>query len=599
MFTIARNNRGFTLIELLVVIAISTILMGLVLYPVVKSFQMTRSATAMVESQDAARSSMENISRDLGEAMDILDWTSDEPIELPVLMSNGDVQYFKLPDAKIDFVLPKMMVHCNNPSHTGGEPRDFPRGDEALPRCQISTCNSTDVEVRPKLPLEQDSKVVRYFLGLRYNNPNVTDTSLPKFGWKSPWDKNTQTNEGNQVVLYRVEFDPTDTDLLSSEISEALLNKFGGDRVQANLADPQFFYHRDTWRAWAQKVRIMGVGKYEDLVLPIYNDVDPDRIDAMEPTVTFRYASIDNDTFTGTFSTDKSFEYPDAVPSVFRASYAYWLPDYSTGVYQYEYNDDGSVNTTTVYYTGSDGPNLVIYKKVYPDNTDPQIVFDITQYLTDGQITSNSSDAVEMAFTVDEGRGLINFVLDPRTIAQRNANEPVCTIDPARINATFKTQYNADRGSARRAYLLDTFNPSMTSVYLKYARIVPGSERVVGPNMTPGPAYGVLVQYERVPFTLGDPGLNQYKINYDTGELFFSPEYDQNLPEISNGANSYVPIRVDYRVQFNRDGDVVRGDYVTKSAITIHLGMRMFDPDAGKSHSVDLTNTVKVRNALR
>ncbi len=62
-----RNNRGFTLIEIMVVIAISMILMGLVLGPVAQSFGLVRRAQAMVDAQDAARFSMDQISRELGQ----------------------------------------------------------------------------------------------------------------------------------------------------------------------------------------------------------------------------------------------------------------------------------------------------------------------------------------------------------------------------------------------------------------------------------------------------------------------------------------------------------------------------------------------------
>ncbi len=51
-------SRGFTLIEILVVMAISVILMGLVMEPIVQSFQMTRQAEAMADAQDAARAGM-------------------------------------------------------------------------------------------------------------------------------------------------------------------------------------------------------------------------------------------------------------------------------------------------------------------------------------------------------------------------------------------------------------------------------------------------------------------------------------------------------------------------------------------------------------
>jgi len=210
---------------------------------------------------------------------------------------------------------------------------------------------------------------------------------------------------------------------------------------------------------------------------------------------------------------------------------------------------------------------------------------------------------VEMAFTIDLNKGKVIFALDPPRPGGARTG-PVCTLEPAAINTAFHNVYGgiggpADRGSARRMALLTTFDPP-SPVYLKNARIVPGSERVVGPDMEPGYGYGRLVRYERVPLALGDPQLNQYKVNYDTGVIEFSSVFGQDLPVVPDPAGQgNMKIAVDYKVHFNRDADVVKGDYTTKSLITVHMGIRMFDPETGKPHSVDLTNSVKVRNAHR
>ncbi len=207
-----------------------------------------------------------------------------------------------------------------------------------------------------------------------------------------------------------------------------------------------------------------------------------------------------------------------------------------------------------------------------------------------------------MAFVPDPDRGTVNFALMPH---KPDGAYSISDLNPATINNRYREEYHGtdvtpgNRGSARRYAPLSTFVEG-SSNYLKYATIVPGSERVVGPDMTPGPGYGEYVVYERVPYALGEPGYNQYRINYDTGYIFFSPVYDQNLPEISNSSTSEpYPIRVDYKVHFNKKDDVVRGSYQTKAAVVVNLQMRMYDPESSKPHSVDLSNTIKVRNALR
>lgn len=630
MLKIGSNNQGFSLIEILVVLAISVIMMGLVLGPVSQSFRMTRQAQAMADAQDAARQAMELISRDLGEAMFVFDnavtpiniyndggtpgyvFRSGEegPIQLPVRQPNGSVEYFTLPHAKIDFILPKMSMHCNNPEHPENEPRDYQRGNEAWPPCPV--CGSTDVDARPKFPLEQDVTVVRYFLGLRYNDPRRLPALMAPppedkiFGWKSPYANDTEVGAENQVVLYRVEFDPHDDSLFPS-----------GMPVSERLKDPIFFYRsapnaqgRPCCDVWMERARVIGMGKYQDLVVGTF--ASDGTVTAVEPTVTFQFTAIDNDTFAGTYTHDRNFEYPDAVPAVYRAAYGYWTSPEGVTVYRYGQNQTDAF--TTEYVTVNNTPHLMIVRRSSANGWNPVNEFDITQYLTDlennnlNSITrpDGSGEPPAIAFWIDyvtvpdpsdpskkvivftPNRGNVYFTMIPPKVSGGKYG-PVTLLDPAAINAEFHNTYSTNRGSAQRMASLNV---------PQGARIVPGSDKVIGPNMTPGQGYGQDVLYERIPIGLGDPGLNQYKIDYDTGAIYFSSVFDHDLPEIPDG-NGVKPIKVDYKIQFNKKDDVVKGDYTTKSLVTVHLGMRMFDPDTGKPHSVDLTNSIKVRNALR
>ena len=236
--------------------------------------------------------------------------------------------------------------------------------------------------------------------------------------------------------------------------------------------------------------------------------------------------------------------------------------------------------------------------------------------------SSNISDYVngasetnpEMAFTIDPNSGRINFAFDVPSNGQ--ALGFVNTLSPYDIdgiNNNFHSVYSADRGSAVRSAQLITSNSKTDSNVANPPRIVPGSETVWGPNITPGPNYGTLVRYERVPIYLGDAGLNQYKLDYDTGEIFFSPIYDQDVPGATTGLWSppgtlnplnppgpgIVPITIDYKIHFNLSDDIVRGDYTTKSLVRISLGMIIFDPESGNPHEVDISDSIKVRNAVR
>ena len=88
-----------------------------------------------------------------------------------------------------------------------------------------------------------------------------------------------------------------------------------------------------------------------------------------------------------------------------------------------------------------------------------------------------------------------------------------------------------------------------------------------------------------MPYSLGDPQINQYKINYQTGDVFFSRVPSQDLPDTDDKDT----LTIAYKVQFNKEEDVIQGDYQTKALINIHLGIRMYDPDSGQPHMVDST----------
>ena len=607
----ARHNKGFTLVEILVVMAISMILMVLVMAPVLRSFELTRRAQAMVDAQDSARIAIEQISREIGESMDVLDYTAD-PIKLPVYDPNGsglpdDIYWLPLPYGKIDLIMPKMIAHCNSPDHPDDAPRDFERGDEAMPMCP-SGDNSTDVDIRPKLPIEQGNTVVRYFLGLKHNSPNVGD-GPPHPGWQSPYGKNVPAEEGNPVVLYRIEFDPNDTSIFSDDPSEA------AGQLMDVLRDPKFFYEvncptanggnwsaadgQALWKHWAQKARALGLAKYQDLVSGL-NPGNTGLFTALEPTVTFRYAKVDKETFAGVDYGNTLSEFPNAVPTVFRSKFGYWTPNSPAGitqpygiyVYRYAHNNDGSIDTakTALYYTSIGGGNdLVINKSV--GGARPLEVFNISEYMENGFVNyNNMPDSTDMGFCFDYGngpggpllnfnRGVVNFGLNVKPLV---LNEQ----DIHDINRTFLSQLDVNRNPLPRMVRL----PALVKLY--QATIVPGSEVVTGPDMTPGADPTVPVRYERVPLALGDAELNQYKIDYQTGDVKFSRIPSQDLPEIGQ-------LRIDYKIQFNKDDDVVQGDYLTKAMINVHLGIRMYDPDSGRPHMVELNNAVKLRNAYR
>ncbi|MEQ1932310.1 MAG: hypothetical protein ABL962_00325 [Fimbriimonadaceae bacterium] len=170
-------------------------------------------------------------------------------------------------------------------------------------------------------------------------------------------------------------------------------------------------------------------------------------------------------------------------------------------------------------------------------------------------------------------------------------------------------------------------NPDPTLGF-QQARIVPGSEIIIGPDQNAGPNYGQLVKYSRV---TRNPGRNQYVINYTdlaepnyvalgyaappaiydatnfvsaiiqarykTGYVQFNSDPNLPLPGSPGGGS---PISISYRFQFNNPGDSFTVDYDTRSLIEILLTIRNY-PQSSLSSAAMITvkGTAPVRNLVR
>lgn len=569
--------------EILVVITITIILMGLIFGPIIQTFNMTRRATAMVQAQDTARTTLELISRELSQAMFVYD-NSNSPINFPVAHASGATTNIEALYGKIDMILPKMVMHCNDPNHPSGQPRDYERGDEAWPFCPY--CNSDNIEARPKQPLSADGKIVRYFIGLA--DPDPTNTSFPTPGFRD-WPEVGAPMNG--FILYRAEFDPYDLNLIKQDSDGMPI-----------LDDPHFFYSTDTapnsepyWKNWKAIARPVGPQVDTDLVVVQLNDAENEVI-GLTPSVKFQPTQMTNDTFTPAHITDEAAEAPTSIPTVFRATYGAWassIGDYTRDIYNVTVIRQ--TKTATEWYRTVWEPNnhLVIYKY---DNNGSTRVFDITNYEARGAV--GPLTIPPLMYTVDPVRGEVRFDFP----ASYTINMP----NIEAMNKTIRDHWASGSGVPVRMKRISLFaHITPTSQY--QPRIVPGSEVVIGPDMTPGlPQSQIrMVRYERVPFNLGDPGRNQYKIDYgmdDTtgervGRIFFSPAYDEVIPERNQDGPSYIDIS--YKWQCNRDNDIVIGNYATKTLIQVTLGIRYYDRNSGKLTPMELTNKVQVRNLMR
>ncbi|MCA0361228.1 MAG: type II secretion system GspH family protein [Armatimonadetes bacterium] len=169
------------------------------------------------------------------------------------------------------------------------------------------------------------------------------------------------------------------------------------------------------------------------------------------------------------------------------------------------------------------------------------------------------------------------------------------------------------------------------------ASIVPGSEVIVGPDQNPGPNYGRLVRYTRVPnVDTVAVGPNQYKINYTdrrepdwnalfgfTGGSYDKSQYNGNdflsailqaryragyvelnsrfgepIPGIDVGAagNIYVT----YRFQFTEPNDVVSVDYGSTELMEVVLTIQNYpQSNLPNPQIVTVRGSAAVRNKVR
>lgn len=265
----------------------------------------------------------------------------------------------------------------------------------------------------------------------------------------------------------------------------------------------------------------------------------------------------------------------------------------------------------------------------------------------------------QTAFSVDPTRGIVNFAFWQWVYCNDGTNPLPQVYAPSAINAGLTGNYQR-RYLPLDAPLSAALNPAtaQSPLYVFYpnafdstgkfitpnVQIVPGTERVYGPDQQPGPHYGYRIQYTRVPANTGVIGPNQYRINYmpvddaryasdvndprvQVGYIEFDSNPDQanfpniraqdedptpavqhyrphGLPELKydEATNSNVasdPVQVSYQFQVNRPSDVVKIDYLTRELMEVSIQSRLFDPATATPQATDLSAKVKVRNLQR
>ncbi|MEZ0327684.1 MAG: type II secretion system protein [Fimbriimonas sp.] len=237
-----RLNRAITLIELLTVMAISAILMGLIIIPLVQSFNMTRTAQAFADAQDRARILTESIALEIGNAVaarstsglartqvnGILEKVPQHSLLIEVPGQNGTIVDIALPYTKIDLVRP-----------AEGDPGLARDGAYVDPNTGYADPTLSSPKGQVSLPLTPGTNIVRYFIGRRnpfenYNNPYDGILMV------------RNSDRDNLYTLYRAEVNPFERELVDGvERLKYFLEEVDGNGqpilTKPILDDPRFF----------------------------------------------------------------------------------------------------------------------------------------------------------------------------------------------------------------------------------------------------------------------------------------------------------------------------------------------------------------------
>lgn len=593
-FGSVKNNKGFTLIEILTVVGLTAIIMFLVFGPVVHSFNMTHRTEVMIRAQDDARLALNMVRRDLANAMYVYDNTRDY-VNMHVVDQSGRDVVVPVLYAKIDMVLPRMRAYCTSENHPNSKPREMPRHyvdpnsgeentlwDEATPICPY---DHSRLQIRPVQPLTPDTKIVRYFIGLADPNRPYANPYLYKF---------TTAQDQNMYILYRAEFSPSDPRLFP-DVSR--------DNIAQNIHDPDFFNrpgYRDAWRTISRPVVTV---PETDLIRIKYegNEI------SVTPTVRFMPTPIYNDPLVPVTDADDDPEHNDSPPTVYKATYGHWVLPYTVTL---EPEEGGCYfYTSPGLGTTSDDPasDICIYRRDDSGSGwgNPILVFNITHYLNTkatsaygaGDILPRQTNGLQRAFVVDPLRGTVDFAFPVvnANLANSSLGRPISKIvDTNQINASFTPEY-----PYRHVFINDP--AASGEQILRNSTVIPTSVKVLAPDATPAAMpTPPLVWYTRRPF-LYEPERNQFTVDSAaepaTGKAeirFHSYQSAGRFPGPPLPQDGQVYIY--YEIQNNKEKDVLKASYVTKSLVTVSMGIRIYDSSRGKPEVVELTGRVRIKN---
>ncbi len=428
-------------------------------------------------------------------------------------------------------------------------------------------------------------------------------------------------------------------------------------------------------------------------------------------SVTFRPATISGNATPGTtsdYNTQGVVSVDQAgytyIPTVYTASSQSWSLPFHVGVFPGTYGQTGTDATATtalnMYYdteqfaavaatvtppsgyppSGVTNTALSInpgdileYRHLDTDiNTQGTLVYDVTQgfpVTQSGTIyTLGGTNFVPMTINPDSGTlaftapSLPNGPYDrlnrqwiygslPDTNVQTQADANAGGVDGnGDLDLTLSTSATpALTDSPLQGYHQLTTTSGNVSTGVQNAHLVPGSVRVTGPDLTPGPnqvgenqvidlqpPLGSInpngpqpVIYTEVNASVGTVGDNQFSVDYGTGTLHLSSRLSQlfstlTLRQMSSLPTNFPAVRVTYDYQANMTLTTplasplpstftvpldlssnpylpmqVKVDYQTRDLIDVNIGVRIYDITNNRAQVIPTETKIKIGNSNR
>ncbi len=689
-------QRAFTLLELLVVIALTAVLIILIFKPLTDSINLTNRAGTQIESQTAAREILREITTELASAAAVYDNSKPEAkVNLWLSDKTGAPFVYPAQYAKIDYVMAARQLE--NQSANGKYITDPTTGQQiqkdtdpqnialsvtpgrTITRLFIGARDNTSGgdtsnEGSKSMPVVDPLAATQVFHGYanRWEDPANTKADnryslfkaevqafiLDPTGKTKKFIPNValfHTRDANGVIGH----DPKNTDIVID------YENFFYDttRVDSVYAPPGTELTADDkangvpmWKCWRAVSHSMLPLLKADLVglaRDSNNNIVYDA--ANRPTVrllaSFTPTYVQNDPGLASSLENTGAETPYTAATQFTSTHGAWNTPYRVLVYRGASDkDDPLAQNPLNWYesdnkSGAGNANDFITHLGAGADVGPQMTIS-----SKGTLIFNNPTP-EMAFTVDPKRGAINFNFPQSVYLHDNIGSALPVLfNPADVNNDiFDPTYpdNPKRylwlGVPAASAFWTALNGNLLNPLeqMPTARVVPGTERIFGPDQRPGLHYGQRIQYTRVSANVGVISANQYKINYqDIGDLNNSSivndvhvragyvEFDSNndtasnpnftnqedpslaqyrphsLPQLQfdpvSGTNiPAAPVEVYYQFQMNRPNDVVKIDYMTRDLMNVALEVRLYDPGSARPQDTQLASKVEVRNLQR